>query len=566
MVTLLIAPPGLAVAQGAPPPQLPRGAEPDVRLEGLPPIGVPPPAPEVVVPERAPTRAPAGADRIRFVLRELTLDGVTAYPPGELESLYVDSIGEEIALTDIYRIAEAIQRRYRDDGYFLTRVLVPAQTAREGRFQLKVLEGYIDDIELEGDLGLVQSLVQGYLDRILEERPLRLATLERILLLVDDVPGLQISSVLRPSPGQVGAAQLLTRVERKAADGLAVIDNYGNEFSGIVQTALGGSLNAFTPWGERLTLVGLISDPIHGFDGNERVGLGILGWKIGTSGLFVEITGSYGVSAPGFTVEAFDFESTTVLVSALVGYPLIRSRDLNLTAQAGFDVVNTDTDFFDGETFSRDRLRVLHATIRSDFRDAWDGSSAVDVQFRQGLPILDASEKGDDFLSREDGTGVSTVVRGSVSRLQSVVEGIELAGAAASISLYGTVAAQYAFTDLLSDEEFDAGATRYGRGYDSAEISGDHGVGMTFELQFNHLLKFDYLDRYQAFGFYDLGRVWDRGPGENDYLSSTGVGLRASPVDFFSLELQVAKPISRPTQRSSDSKEAQFLIRTVVRL
>ena len=119
--------PDASMAQ-TPPRVLPPAAKPSTRLEQLPPAVPSEVQPGAVAPERAPGRVPAGAENVRFILGELVIEGVTAYPPEEFKGLYAAFIGKEISLADVYHIAARIQLRYRQDGYFLTRVFVPAQT------------------------------------------------------------------------------------------------------------------------------------------------------------------------------------------------------------------------------------------------------------------------------------------------------------------------------------------------------------------------------------------------------------------------------------------------------
>ena len=62
------------------------------------------------------------------------------------------------------------------------------------------------------------------------------------------------------------------------------------------------------------------------------------------------------------------------------------------------------------------------------------------------------------------------------------------------------------------------------------------------------------LERWQAFGFYDFGKVWDRGSEPSASLASAGGGLRAWLVRTLSLELLLAKPLTRDSQRADAHK------------
>jgi hemolysin activation/secretion protein len=140
--------------------QLPPAARPDVPLEPVRPVPEQPPP--IIVPETAPTRAPAGAERVRFILRQVDVEGATVFGPNTLRSFYEDRLGREISLDEVYAIADAVQSRYRDEGYFLARTIVPAQEIKDGRVRLVVLEGYISDVQVEGDVGPVADKIAAY--------------------------------------------------------------------------------------------------------------------------------------------------------------------------------------------------------------------------------------------------------------------------------------------------------------------------------------------------------------------------------------------------------------------
>jgi len=568
VATSLLAGVSFAEAQQLPPvtPQL----QPDVRLPQVPSADQPRPLPEIEVAPGAATRMPAGADNIRIRLQRVRIDGMTAYPADAFAPLYAPLIGEEVPLSRLYELRSSLERRYREDGNILTRVIIPAQTVRDGEFRLQVIEGYIDGLKLEGDIGPAAALVERYLRAVIGQQPLRLPTLERYLLLANDIPGVSVQGLLRPSPSRVGAAELIARMDRKPFDALLLVDNYGTRFTGFWESATSVAANAFTSLGESNSITGLVSDPVNGFDNNnEWVVQYRTSWLLGGDGAFVEGLVSYGNSQPGYTVEEFGFDSTTLLLSVNAGYPIIRSRNFNLTALAGFNyenaTVNADGNLVGSSTYSRDRLRYFNVTLRGDARDAWRGSTRAEIELQQGADILNATTKdGQTRKSRPDGTAVSTLLQASLSRLQSLVRNFELFAMQSSLSLYTSASGQYAYNDLLSSQLFELGGLQYGRGYDLGEFSGDHGIGLSTELQLSQRPPVDFIGSYQLFLFVDRGWVWFRNGGEgDDRLTSFGGGVRLSLFDHLSLEMLGAQPVSPDSERSNGGKDPQFLVRAM---
>ena len=536
-------------------PSVPPALLPDIRLERLPAPEPGMPQPEIERPVPVPTPAPPGATTVRFVLSNIEIEGATVYSPETLEQTFATLRGTQVTLADIYRVAKDIEQRYRDDGYFLSRAIVPAQSVTDGRVRIVVLEGYVADVRIEGDVGWVEELIRSTLSIVIDERPLRFATLERALLLADDIPGIGVSGLLRPAAEQLGAAELVVTATRAPFEGALLTDNFGDDFTGRWEIAASVASNSWTPLGERIGVVGFVTDPTT--DRNQAVGQIGSSWRLGGSGLALDTVYSYGDSNPGSNIAAFDINSRTELLGVGLAYPLVRSRNFSLTSRLAFEAINTDVDIFGNETFSRDRLRTLIISTATDFRDRFGGANTFEAAVRRGLPVFGATKRSDPLKSRPDGTSDATVVTGVVSRLQPLYD---------KFALYAIFAGQYAFTELLANEEFELGGTQFGRGYFFDTLSGDSGIGGTAEIRYTLPLQLSYLDRVQAFSFFEGGQVWNRDAGGDDSLSSTGAGFRLFPNEHLFLEVQMAKPLTLDSGRANGQRDPQVLFRAVGRL
>jgi len=99
---------------------------------------------------------------------------------------------------------------------------------------------------------------------------------------------------------------------------------------------------------------------------------------------------------------------------------------------------------------------------------------------------------------------------------------------------------------LFTSQQFYLGGANFGRGYGSAEISGDNGIAGSFELRFDQKLNFRYLSGYQLYGFVDAGAAWNDGYSINNGLSltSAGAGVRFFLGDDLRADIGVAFPLS----------------------
>jgi hemolysin activation/secretion protein len=495
---------------------------------------------------------PPGADQVRVTVRDVVVEGSTVYSAEALGESYAGLLGREVSLADVFAVAEVLQRRYRDDGYVLTRVVVPPQKVTEGVFRMRVVEGFVARVTVEGDVGPVGERVQAYLDNITAARPVRQQDLERYLLLVTDLPGVTAQGVLRPGTGEVGAAELVVRVERDPFEGYALANNRGSKYTGRTRGALSLQGSSATALGERLR--GLVVSTLG--SNEEHYGQVAYDQAVGSEGLRLRATAAYDRTRPGYGLGAFDVKGTTAFGDLSAVYPVVRTRARSLYLEGGLQASDTEQKAL-GERLYRDQLRVLYGGLTADVLDGWGGRSQVGVSLRQGLGVLGASDKGDAELSRVDGVPDATVLRVEGARYQPF--------GATPWGLLTSVKGQYAWDPLLVDEEMGLGGETFGRGYDPSDIAGDQGLGMMLELQYTRPVDSTWLRGYQAYGFYDLGAVWneDDAPPKKQSMASAGLGVRTQLAGRVFLDLEVAKPLTREPATRDDRDPYVYLQLTV---
>jgi hemolysin activation/secretion protein len=292
-----------------------------------------------------------------------------------------------------------------------------------------VVEGYISEVKVSGDVGPVRDLIQGYVDKITESRPARLEDIERYLLLANDVPGITAQGVMQPTTAADGATQLIVNVERDWFSGYARIDNRESDFTGPWRIIAAPGTNSITSLGERIQVTGLTA-----FDLPEEqyVGLAATG-HVGSEGLQLGATFSYEETHPGSSFKVFDIDTNALRFGLAADYPIVRSRRTNLYLGGGFDYADIDTELgpvtIAGFTFSgatHDRLRVAWAGVRADHRDEWGGANLLEVHLRQGLPGLGSTESGDVEKSRVDADGTFTSFQLTAARRQRITDTLNL--------------------------------------------------------------------------------------------------------------------------------------------
>jgi len=210
---------------------------------------------ELLIPDSRREIAPEEAESVRFTLEDLVVEGNTVFSDAELRTLYGDMVGNEVSLADLFNVANMIETQYRSEDFILSRAFVPAQRVSDGVFAIQVVEGFVNQVTLEGDSTDVNTLIESYLGKIRDDRPVRSSTLERYLLLANDIPGVQASATLRPSATERGAAHLVVNVSIDNWDGFSSVDNRGSKFAGPWANTTGFGTNALTSQGERASFL-----------------------------------------------------------------------------------------------------------------------------------------------------------------------------------------------------------------------------------------------------------------------------------------------------------------------
>ena len=537
---------------------LPGPAEPGVeRRERQLPTAPPSPPLGIRVPEIS-GDAPPGAENVVLVLERLSIEGVTVFEEPDLRPIYRELLGQQITLADIFTIAAQITRQYRDDGFILTRALVPAQAIENGNVRITVVEGFIGAVTLDDPDGRedgIRRRVRSFGERIRTARPIDIATLERYLLLANDLPGVTAEGILAPSQDQQGGSDLIIRIERDAFEGFVNTDKRGNRFVGRTRFQGGATANGVFGRAERSG-----ARVITTRDTKELGFAEVLHEQpIGSEGLTAGVRGTLTRSDPGFSLSPLDVENRTRALELTATFPLIRSRRRNLILDGEFFYYDAKSDLL-SERFSEDRIRALRFGGTFDMVDSFFnlGVNIVRLELSQGLDILGARETGSEDLSRAAGHSDFTKVNLDVSRLQNLAPRLNLLIAAAG---------QYAADPLLAVEEFCLGGRTFSRAYDVCEVAGDHGIAGRAELQLTTPVPKLEL-RPQLFAYYDIGTVWNKDSGigtpARRSLASAGIGFRLNMGEKFSAEAEIAKPLTRDVAAEGND-DARFFFDLVAR-
>jgi hemolysin activation/secretion protein len=483
------------------------------RRETPPPPTAGPPLP--VGPD-APAAAPD--DSPRFLLGSLSVEGATIFAETELTAPYQALLGQEISFARLDGIAGEMTRKYREAGYLLSRVVVPAgqADAKDAQIRLVALEGFLGAVRYEGEAALAE-IFQAYWRaveaRLLSRRPLKHADFEREMLLLQDLPGLEVASRFEEAPGEPGASALILTLTRKP---FRLDFNGGNTGTrsagrGMINLAAGLATRPFLggktglTWSQaahRREYYALTLDHSHQF----------------ANGLVARASyaESHSPEPDSDFARAFDYETASRTFTAGISYPFLRGRALNLSAGIEYEHRNGESDLANSP-YTRDRLRHLTLEANIDFSDEWGGLTQLVPSFTRGLAIRHATDEDPD-ASAPNAPARFNRFKLYVSRNQSLPR---------NFSVFAAAEAQSADEPLSSYDRYSVGGNQFGRGYLPGVIENDQGLAASLEARWQTSLGGL---TAQPFVFADYGKTWaaKRLPGAagKESVRSAGLGLR----------------------------------------
>lgn len=178
------------------------------------------------------------------------IEGVKALPFPEIAAYFAPMAGHDVTVAQLLQAANDVTKLYADRGYPLSFAFVPAQTFEGGVVRITVVEGYVARMRVEGKPGPLEERLRAISKRMMDERPLRRETFERVTGVLALQPGVQITATVQPPTTTDGASELVLDVKRQP-----YTIGTGVEYrSPGVRAVVTGTLNSLTPLGEQISV------------------------------------------------------------------------------------------------------------------------------------------------------------------------------------------------------------------------------------------------------------------------------------------------------------------------
>jgi hemolysin activation/secretion protein len=528
---------GQFLQQIPPPPSTPR-AIPDIRIE------------------QGNVPANPAADSIRFPVRTLRVTGQAVYSEAELVAIAGFRPGGDVTLGELRGMAARIADFYHKNGFIVAQAYLPAQDIQDGGVTIAVLEGNFGNITLRNQTNLSDSLAMGLLDGLHSGDTIDIVPLENGLLLLSDVPGVNVRSTLVPGTA-VGTSDLLVDVTPgQRVTGNVEADNGGSRYTG--ENRVGATVNINNPFG-----LGDVASLRVLTSGRGLVyGRASYQAQFGKAKLGVAYTAlEYRL---GREFAALQAHGTAQIASIYGSYPLIRSRNTNLYAIAGFDerVYQDKVDSTTPPTVTDKRAHVWMGGLNGSHSDRLGAGGTTGFGLTWSSGDLDirtpAALAADAATARSNGRYDKLAF--NAWRLQNVSD---------TISLYAAINGQFASKNLDISEKMGLGGPYAVRAYPVGEAYADEGVILNLEARLR-LPKFSESlpGQMHLIGFVDTGAVtinknpWAAGTNHRT-LSGAGFGLTWVDYNNFSLSAYWAHKLGNAVATSAPDASSRVWLQGV---
>lgn len=227
--------------------QVPNAGQAMRDIESVQPAQPAPSELELDLPKAETPAAPAAPDTsgIRVQVETFAIEGNQVFSTERLQALLADLQGQELDLAGLRGAAQRITDYYQKQGYVLARAFLPPQDIENGLVQIAVVEGRYGRIEVQNRSRALDQVVRAPLSSLNSGEAVYDADLERSLLLLSDLPGVQARGTLRPGQ-EYGTTDLVVDTESgPLLNGTLEADNFGGYYTG--EYRLGAASTSTTP-------------------------------------------------------------------------------------------------------------------------------------------------------------------------------------------------------------------------------------------------------------------------------------------------------------------------------
>lgn len=488
----------------------------------------PTPSPRLETPPTPVSPEPSVPSGERFLIRKIEIVGNPTVLQREIAALVKEYEGKEATFEDLLNLRASITQLYISNGYITSGAFLQNQSLDQGVVQIQVVEGTLEQIEIDGLTHLRDRYVRSRLQRA-AKAPLNRQRLEEALQLLQLDPLIaQVNAELTAGTGP-GRNRLRVTLQEASPWHLGfAIANDQPPSVGSIAGSIFASYDNVLGFGDRLTANYGKTEALDLYSFSYTVPFNALN---GTASISYGNNSSEIIEAP---FQALGIRSKTRTLSFTVRQPVQRSPRSEFAVGLGLDLRRSQTFILDNVPFSFSEgpdEGESNVTVIRLFQD-WVDRSATRVlaarsQFSLGINAFDAT------VNNLGTDGRFFAWLGQFQWVQQL---------SPRVVLISRVAAQLTPDSLLPLERFSVGGIDTVRGYRQNQLVSDNGVVGSLELRFP-LTKNPSL--LQLTPFLEIGSAWNNRGANPDpqTIASLGLGVRWLVSPGFEVRVDYGIPL-----------------------
>ena len=467
---------------------------------------------------------------LRFIVKSFVIEGVNILPEAEVQLAIRSWVGTPISFDDLQRACDAIQNLYRSKGYTVQAILPPQKIA-DGVVKILVTEARLGKVVVENPQGPTRFSKERAAEYITyanpQGNPLNMDNLERAIVILNETPGVMVSSQLEAGEKDGETNVLVQLTQPNLVQGRVEANNYGSRTTGANQGVFALNLNGPLGIGDSASVNGIFSEGSQYVQGAISLPGSPNGLRLGLAGTYLQYKNVSNYASTGGAGDAW----TTGLSAA---YPLIRSQGANLNGSVNYDIKSyNNRNTITNTVISAYNINNVSAGLSGNFVDSIGYGAVTSGSVTAVLGNLEILSTSSASYSMYSVPGSNPLVYQPITpsnfskltfsgnRNQQLVED-------GATTLYTALSGQFASTNLNSAEQFYLGGPYGVRAYPVAQSGGSQGGLFTVELR--HQLQ----PGINISTFFDAGVIqqykfmypgWQGATNANNTYSLMGAGL-----------------------------------------
>lgn len=217
-------------------------------------------------------------DAPSVVLRDVVIDPSEILSDGEIQSVTHRYIGRAVTADDIVQMVEEINELYQAKNIVTAKAILPAQTVADGLVRVRLVEGRIGRVLVEGNKDAVASYFTDRI-RLVPGELVRLDDISADVAYFNLVSEDQVAVQLMPGE-QFGTTDCLLAVNEIPDQLLSWVDNHGRDGTGSIRTGFTAFLRHLHGCGDHLTFSLVWADETFACSASYRVPTGVKGARL----------------------------------------------------------------------------------------------------------------------------------------------------------------------------------------------------------------------------------------------------------------------------------------------